>query len=122
MIQGQLVSLGLLTIANRVYSVVASISTMSSYMRLTGAQTLTENLRFSSDTFTCSGAKPSEIGYLSGVTSSVQTQLMNCAPKANPTFTGTVSIPGSAFTGALNFPSTITLGTNLSAAKMVLWP
>ena len=62
MIQGQLVSLGLLTVANGVYSVVASVSTMSSYMRLTGVDTLTGNLSFLFffyDTFTFSGAKPS---------------------------------------------------------------
>jgi hypothetical protein len=65
MIQGQLVSLGLLTVANGVYSVVASVSTMASYMRLTGVQTLTGNLSFLDDTYTFSGAKPSQIGYLS---------------------------------------------------------
>ena len=69
MIQGQLVSLGLLTLANGIYSAVSSISTMSSYMRLTGEQTLTGNLTFHDDTDTFSGAKPSQIGYLSGVTS-----------------------------------------------------
>ena len=74
MIQGQLVSLGLLTLANGVYSAVSSISTMSSYMRLTGEQTLAGNLTFHDDTYTFSGAKPSQIGYLSSVTSSIQTQ------------------------------------------------
>ena len=59
MIQGQLVSLGLLTVANGVYSVVASVSTLSSYMRLTGVQTLPCNVSFFYDTFTFSGAKPS---------------------------------------------------------------
>ena len=56
------------------------------------------------------------------MTSSIQTQLNNCAPKANPTFTGTVSIPGASFTAVLNFPSTMTLATDLSGARIVLWP
>ena len=44
-------SLGILTVAYGVYSAVTNISTMTSYMRLTEAQTLTGNLSFSSDTF-----------------------------------------------------------------------
>lgn len=35
---------------------------------------------------------PSQVGYLSGVTSSLQTQLDAKAPKADPTFTGTVTV------------------------------
>ena len=93
-------------------------------MRLTEAQTLTGNLSFSSDTFTFSGAKfkPSEIGCLSGVTSSIQTQLNNCAPKANPTFTGTVSIPGATSTGVITFPANMTLDSDLTGARIVLYP
>jgi len=38
-----------------------------------------------------------EIGYLDGVTSAIQTQINTKAPTASPTFTGTVTIPsGSA--------------------------
>ena len=37
-----------------------------------------------------------EIGYLNGVTSAIQTQLNALAPKADPTFTGTVTIPAGA--------------------------
>jgi hypothetical protein len=91
-------------------------------MRLTGEQTLTGNLSFLDDTYTFSGAKPSQIGYLSGVTSSIQTQLNNCAPKAHPTFTGTVSIPATTSTGVITFANSMGLGTDLSAARMVLWP
>ena len=41
-----------------------------------------------------------EIGYLDGVTSAIQTQINTKAPTASPTFTGTVTIPsGSAITG-----------------------
>lgn len=37
-----------------------------------------------------------EIGYVSGVTSAIQTQLGTKAPTASPTFTGTVTIPTGA--------------------------
>ena len=37
-----------------------------------------------------------ELGYLDGVTSAVQTQLNAKAPLASPTFTGTVTIPAGA--------------------------
>jgi lysophospholipase L1-like esterase len=37
-----------------------------------------------------------ELGYLDGVTSSVQTQINTKAPAANPIFTGTVTIPDAA--------------------------
>jgi microcystin-dependent protein len=42
-------------------------------------------------------ASPSltEVGYLTGVTSAVQTQLPNKAPLNNPTFTGTVTVPNA---------------------------
>jgi hypothetical protein len=36
-----------------------------------------------------------EIGYLDGVTSAIQTQLNAKAPSANPTFTGTVTVPAT---------------------------
>ena len=56
--------LGLLTVANGMYSAVSSISTTSSCMKLTGVlQTLTGNLSFNDHTCTFSGAKPSQIGY-----------------------------------------------------------
>jgi hypothetical protein len=43
-----------------------------------------------------------EIGYLNGVTSAIQTQLNDKAPKANPTFTGTVSLPSGTSIGDLS--------------------
>jgi hypothetical protein len=42
------------------------------------------------------GLSNTELGYLDGVTSSVQTQLGTKAPIASPTFTGTVTIPAGA--------------------------
>ena len=47
-----------------------------------------------------------EIGYLNGVTSAIQTQLNAKAPTADPTFTGTVTIPNGA---ALGTPTSVTL-------------
>jgi len=42
-----------------------------------------------------------EIGYLDGVTSSVQGQIDTKAPTASPTFTGTVTLPGSTNIGSV---------------------
>jgi hypothetical protein len=47
-----------------------------------------------------------EIGYLNGVTSAIQTQLDAKSPLASPTFTGTVTIPNGA---ALGTPTSLTL-------------
>ena len=100
-------------------------------MKLSGSQTLTANITLTGGTYTFAGALPSEIAYLSGVTSAIQTQINSCnsnlsstnttiqsqisnlistlAPKASPTFTGTVSIPGATCTAVLNFPSAMTV-------------
>ena len=40
-----------------------------------------------------------EIGYLDGVTSAIQTQLNTKAPSAGPTFTGTVTLPSTTIIG-----------------------
>lgn len=40
-----------------------------------------------------SAVTPTELGYLSGVTSAIQTQMGTKAPLASPTFTGTVTLP-----------------------------
>lgn len=41
------------------------------------------------------GANATEVGYLAGVTSAIQTQLDAKAPAASPTFSGTVTLPGN---------------------------
>jgi predicted nucleic acid-binding Zn-ribbon protein len=43
-----------------------------------------------------------EIGYLDGVTSSIQTQLGTKSPSASPTFTGTVSLPATTSIGTVD--------------------
>lgn len=75
----------------------------------TGAQTLAGQKTFSSapilssltlstvpyldasKVLTSSSVTPTELGYVSGVTSAIQTQIAAKAPTASPTFTGTVS-------------------------------
>ena len=47
-----------------------------------------------------------EIGYLDGVTSAIQTQINAKAPIASPTFTGTVTVPNGSDLGT---PTTLTL-------------
>lgn len=42
-----------------------------------------------------------EIGYLDGVTSGIQSQLNDKAPLASPTFTGTVTLPANTITNAM---------------------
>ena len=46
-----------------------------------------------------SGVSDTEIGYLDGVTSAIQTQLNNKANLAGPTFTGTVTLPSTTSIG-----------------------
>ena len=43
-----------------------------------------------------------ELGYLDGVTSSIQTQLGEKAPSASPTFTGTVTLPATTSIGPVS--------------------
>jgi hypothetical protein len=70
-----------------------------------------------------------EIGYLDGVTSAIQTQIDTKAPIASPTFTGTVTIPSGAsisgfaplasptFTGTVTLPdNTVALGTKTTGS------
>ncbi len=56
-------------------------------------------------------ATATELGYLTGVTSAIQTQLGLKAPLASPTFTGTVTIPTSFVIGAVTVTTT---GTELN--------
>ena len=51
-----------------------------------------------------------EIGYLNGVTSAIQTQMDAKAPLASPTFTGTVTLPSGTVTSAMIFDGTIATG------------
>ncbi len=53
-----------------------------------------------------SAVTSTELGYLSGVSSAIQTQLNLLAPKANPTFTGTVTYPTPFTLGAVSVTAT----------------
>lgn len=64
-----------------------------------------------SKNLTSSAVTPTELGYVSGVTSAIQTQLNAKAPTASPTFTGTVTIPTPFTLGAV---SVTTTGTQLN--------
>jgi hypothetical protein len=58
-----------------------------------------------------------ELGYLDGVTSAIQTQIDAKAPKANPTFTGTVTAPtfvGNLTGNVTGNASTVTTNANLT--------
>jgi hypothetical protein len=55
-----------------------------------------------------------EIGYLDGVTSAIQTQLNAKAPLANPTFTGTVTVPAT-----ITAPSSVVLTLPTSTGTLV---
>ena len=80
-----------------------------------GAQTLGGAKTFTGDTVlpvnTSIGTVTStEIGYVAGVTSAIQTQLNAKAPLASPTFTGTVTLPSGTVTSAMIADGTIVVG------------
>jgi len=56
-----------------------------------------------------------ELGYLSGVSSAIQTQLNAKAPTASPTFTGNVTMPG---TGIWNSSGNVGIGTTTPSEKL----
>jgi hypothetical protein len=58
-----------------------------------------------------------EIGYLNGVTSGIQTQINDLAPKADPTFTGTISAASLTLSGDLTVNGTT---TNLNSTNLVI--
>ncbi len=76
---------------------------------------------FEATSATIGDVSNTELQYLNGVTSAVQTQLDAKAPTANPTFTGTVTVgaSGIAFTDGSQtkqgVPSLTTIGTEISA-------
>ena len=54
------------------------MNSIGTALTLSDTQTLTGNITLTPTTYKFSGALPAEIGYLSGVTSAVQTQLGTC--------------------------------------------
>ncbi len=70
-----------------------------------------------SGVMSASATTATEIGYLSGVTSAIQTQLAAKAPTASPTFTGVVKIPdGTVSLPSLTFTNETSSGLSRIAA------
>ena len=75
---------------------------------------------FTADSLTVGTVSNTELGYLDGVTSAIQTQLNAKAPSASPTFTGTVTVPSTITSGSavLTMPSstgTLVTSSDVSA-------
>ena len=84
LIQNELITLGVSSIVNGIFTFTSQIISTSALsaeiakcFKLQGQNNLTGNITSNIDTYTFYGAKPSEITYLSGVTSNIQTQLNN---------------------------------------------
>lgn len=91
------------SITDEKISTIAAIA-LSKLAPLTASSALVSDV---SGVITTSATTDVELGYLSGVTSSVQTQIDSKAPTASPTFTGTVTVTGldgvvKAVSGALS--------------------
>jgi hypothetical protein len=85
---------------------VHGISDTADLVTKSGAQTLGGAKTFTGDTVlpvnTSIGTVTStEIGYVAGVTSAIQTQLNAKAPLASPTFTGTVTLPANTISQSM---------------------
>lgn len=61
-----------------------------------------------------------EISYVDGVTSSIQTQLDAKAPSASPTFTGTVTLPTGTVTSEMILNGTI-VNADINASAAIDW-
>lgn len=81
---------------------VTGATTLSSTLGISGATTFsaltasTVPYLDASKVLTSSAVTPTELGYVSGVTSALQTQLGLLAPKASPTFSGSITTPLTA--------------------------
>jgi hypothetical protein len=86
----------------------------TTYAALTGA-TFTGNVVLTANT-SIGTVDSTELGYLNGITSSVQTQLDAKAPTANPTFTGTVAGVTKSHVGLGNVDNTSDANKPVSSA------
>jgi hypothetical protein len=86
----------------------------TTYAALTGA-TFTGNVILTANT-TIGTVDSTELGYLNGITSSVQTQLDAKAPTADPTFTGTVAGVTKSHVGLGNVDNTSDVNKPISNA------
>jgi len=72
-----------------------------------GANTLTIAVDTTAIQARVTDVSDTEIGYLNGVTSAIQTQMDAKAPLASPTFTGTVTLPSGTVTSTMILDGTI---------------
>ena len=87
----------------------SDIVTKSGTQTLGGAKTFTGDVVLPTNT-SIGTVTSTEIGYVDGVTSAIQTQLDAKAPLASPTFTGTVTLPSGTVTSAMILDGTILVG------------
>jgi hypothetical protein len=98
---------------NTLNELAAAINDDASY-----ASTLTTALGNKQDKVT--NVSDTEIGYLDGVTSAIQTQLNAKAPLADPTFTGTVTLPTGTVTSGMILDGTI-VDADVNASAAIAW-
>jgi hypothetical protein len=108
--------------SNTVTSTLAELNTAVSdadVASLAGTETLTNKTltspKINEDVAVTATA--TELNYVDGVTSAIQTQLNALAPKADPTFTGTVSAASLTLSGDLTVNGTT---TNLNSTSLVI--
>ena len=87
----------------------ANLVTTGGAQTLGGAKTFTGDVVLPVNT-SIGTVTSTEIGYVDGVTSAIQTQLDAKAPLASPTFTGTVTLPSGTVTSAMILDGTILVG------------
>ena len=87
----------------------ANLVTTGGAQTLGGAKTFTGDVVLPVNT-SIGTVLSTEIGYLDGVTSAIQTQIDAKAPLASPTFTGTVTLPSGTVTSAMILDGTIVVG------------
>ena len=84
------------------------VTSIGKLMSLSGIQTLTGDITLSPTTYIFSGALPTEIGYLSGVTSGIQTQLGTCMKLTGTnTLTGKITLAPTTYKFSGAFPTEI---------------
>jgi len=97
----------------------ANLVTTGGAQTLGGAKTFTGDVVLPVNT-SIGTVTSTEIGYVDGVTSAIQTQLDAKAPLASPTFTGTVTLPSGTVTSAMIADGTI-VNADINASAAIDW-
>lgn len=90
----------------------AGIKTFSSLPVFSAATANTVPYLDAGKALASSAVTPTELGYVSGVTSAIQTQLGTKSPLASPTFTGTVTLPSGTISSSAWDTGTSTFTSN----------